>query len=316
MQPFFSDLADRLHDLHQDMAQALTGLPQDALDWVPGKEMNSLAVLAAHTAGAERYWIGEVAGGRPSDRDREAEFRAAGLDAAALGRLLDEAEGCAREVLAALTPADLQAPRTARDGRPCTVGWALAHALEHTGTHLGHMQIMRQLWEKRAAIPGWLPKVEPTVKSASVVTLREITLDNLFPVMMLSNALLPPQKHMVAPNALSIAEAHYAANAWFRAIYADETPVGFLMLHDSPEGWGYFLWRLMVAAPYQRMGFARRALDLLIEYVKTRPGATNTLTTSCGEGLGSPEGFYRRLGFVRDGKMYDDEVGLALQFEP
>lgn len=312
MQTFFVDLYDQLHELHQDIGRALAGLPPEALDWVPGKEMNSLAVLVAHTAGAERYWIGDVAGQRPSDRDREAEFRTAGLDAAALLGRLAEAESCAQEVLESLTVADLASVRASpRDGRPYTVGWSLAHALEHTGTHLGHMQIVRQLWDKWADVPEWLPKVEPTVTPASVVTLREITNENLFAILKLSNALTPPQKHMVATNALSIAEAHYDAEAWYRAIYADETPVGFLMLHDTPEGWGYFLWRLMVAAPYQRMGFARRAIDLLIEYVKTRPGAT-TLATSCGEGLGSPEGFYRRLGFVRDGKMYDDEVGLSM----
>jgi hypothetical protein len=36
-----------------------------------------------------------------------------------------------------------------RDGRKLTVAWALAHALEHTALHAGHMQIMRQLWEQR-----------------------------------------------------------------------------------------------------------------------------------------------------------------------
>jgi diamine N-acetyltransferase len=317
MQPFFGNLYDRLHKLHQDIAQVLQGLPQDALDWTPATDMNSLAVLVVHTAGAERYWIGDVAGQRPSKRDREAEFQTVGLDAAALLGRLDEAEACAQEVLETLTLADLEAQRTSpRDGRPYTVGWALAHALEHTGLHLGHMQIGRQLWDKWADIPTWLPQVEPTVTPESIITLREVSSENLFAVLKLSRTLTPLQKHMVATNALSIAEAHYEANAWYRAIYADETPVGFLMLHDSPEGWGYFLWRLMVAAPYQRMGFGRRAIELLIEYVKTRPGATTTLTTSCDEGLGSPEGFYRKLGFVRDGKMYDDEVGLSLQFGP
>jgi diamine N-acetyltransferase len=312
MQPFFSDLFSRLQELHQEMAQAIAGLPQDAVDWVPSEEMNSLAVLVAHTAGAERYWIGDVAGRQPSGRDRDAEFRVEGLDAAALLRRLAEAEACAREVLETLALADLEAQRASpRDERQVTVGVALAHALEHTGTHLGHVQIVRQMWLKQADLPSWLPKVEPGVSPASTVTLREVTADNLFAVLKLSNALTPLQKHMVATNAGSIAEAHYAPSAWYRAIYADETPVGFLMLHDSADGWGYFLWRLMVATPYQRMGFARRAVELLIEYVKTRPGA-RTLGVSCGLGLGSPEGFYHKLGFQRDGKWFDDEVGLSM----
>jgi diamine N-acetyltransferase len=52
-------------------------------------------------------------------------------------------------------------------------------------------------------------------------------------------------------------------------------------------------------------------VELLIERVKTRPGATELLV-SCHEGDGSPEGFYRKLGFKRNGKVYDDEVGLSL----
>ena len=36
-----------------------------------------------------------------------------------------------------------------RDGKPYTIAWALLHALEHTGIHLGHLQILRQMWEMR-----------------------------------------------------------------------------------------------------------------------------------------------------------------------
>jgi diamine N-acetyltransferase len=36
------------------------------------------------------------------------------------------------------------------------------------------------------------------------------------------------QSHFRAPNAVSIAQAYFERDkAWFRAIYADETPVGF-----------------------------------------------------------------------------------------
>ena len=33
------------------------------------------------------------------------------------------------------------------DAREFTVAWCLLHALEHSAVHLGHMQIVRQLWE-------------------------------------------------------------------------------------------------------------------------------------------------------------------------
>lgn len=144
------------------------------------------------------------------------------------------------------------------------------------------------------------------------VTLREVTAETVREICRLSDTLAPPKKYMVAPNAISIAEAYFNEHAWFRAIYADETPVGFLMLYDDPEEPEYFLWRLMVAGPHHGKGFGRRAIELLVDYVKTRPGAT-VLETSCGQGPGSPEGFYRKLGFERTGKMLGHEVGLSLK---
>jgi diamine N-acetyltransferase len=149
------------------------------------------------------------------------------------------------------------------------------------------------------------------------VTLRKVTADTVRAICRLTDTLMPPEKYFVAPNAVSIAQAHFEPKAWFRAIYADETPVGFVMLYDDPgdppgHEPDYFLWRFMVAGPHHGKGFGRRGIELLIEYVKTRPGAT-ALETSCGEGPGSPEGFYRKLGFERSGQMLDDEVGLRLR---
>ena len=152
---------------------------------------------------------------------------------------------------------------------------------------------------------------DTTIGPDAVVSLREVTGETVRDICRLSNTLTPPQNHMVAPNSVSIAEAHFEPRAWFRAIYADETPVGFIMLYDNPEEPVYFLWRLMIAAPHQDKGFGRKAVEMLIERVRTRPGATELLV-SCHEGDGSPEGFYRKLGFKRNGKMYDDEVGLSL----
>ena len=127
----------------------------------------------------------------------------------------------------------------------------------------------------------------------------------------LSDTLSEVQKRMVAPNSISIAQAHFSEYAWFRAIYAGEKPVGFLMLYDNPQEQEYFLWRLMIAGPYQGMGFGRRAIELLVAYVRTRPGATE-LRTSCGQGVGSPISFYRELGFQPTGEVVGAEIELRL----
>jgi diamine N-acetyltransferase len=143
------------------------------------------------------------------------------------------------------------------------------------------------------------------------VSLREITGETVRDICRLSDTLTPPKKNMVAPNAVSIAQAHFEPHAWFRAIYAGEAPVGFVMLYDDAEQQDYFLWRLMIAGQHHGKGFGRQAMELVFDYVRTRPGA-KVLETSCGQGAGSPEEFYRRLGFERNGKMIGDEVGLSL----
>lgn len=73
----------------------------------------------------------------------------------------------------------------------------------------------------------------------------------------LSQTLSPQQRKMVADNAVSIAQAYCSENAWLRAIYAGDVPIGLIMLHigsdyaDGIDCPGVYLWRLMIAGPYQ-----------------------------------------------------------------
>jgi diamine N-acetyltransferase len=61
---------------------------------------------------------------------------------------------------------------------------------------------------------------------------RRITASTVRDICQLSETLTPPQRKMVADNAVSIAQAHFAESAWFRAIYADDTPADFILLHS------------------------------------------------------------------------------------
>jgi uncharacterized damage-inducible protein DinB len=152
MEPFFADIFGLLRQWRLILADIVDELPSTALDWSPAPEVNSPCVLVVHLCGAERYWIGEVVGGDPAGRDRDAEFRARGLDAAALKALLESTLAHAQGVLATLTLGDLEDSRVSpRDGREVTVGWALAHALEHTALHTGELQITRRWWQQQAA---------------------------------------------------------------------------------------------------------------------------------------------------------------------
>jgi diamine N-acetyltransferase len=94
-------------------------------------------------------------------------------------------------------------------------------------------------------------------------------------------------------------------------VAADGEVVGFVMLalpraHDPR----WYLWRLLVDARHQGRGVGRRAVGLVADRVRT--GGGRELFTSWVPGDGSPEGFYRRLGFAPTGEVEEGEVVAVL----
>ena len=127
----------------------------------------------------------------------------------------------------------------------------------------------------------------------------------------------PSQQRFVSGVAESLREAadHPDAHALYWAVYADDTPVGFVMIADEVESAEYvphYLWKLLIDERYQGRGFGTATLDLIVEYFRGRPGV-EVLTTSARQGDGSPIGFYERYGFQRTGEVSDDEVVLRLR---
>jgi len=124
-------------------------LPVEALGWKPAPTMNSLEVLVVHTTGALRYWVGELLGAEPAHRDREAEFDIHGLSKAELRAALNETQVQLSRVLEKLVPDALKAKYYFTIHEDCFTGaFALAHALEHTALHVGHMEITRDFWKR------------------------------------------------------------------------------------------------------------------------------------------------------------------------
>ena len=155
---------------------------------------------------------------------------------------------------------------------------------------------------------------------ADVVSLREITAETVRDVCKLEVA--PEQQGLVAPNAVSIAQAYFEPAAWFRAVYAGGTPVGFAMLYDptrtgEPEGGSdtCFLWRFMIDHRHQRKGYGAAALTLLIAQARTLPGVTR-LKTSYVPKPGNASTLYERAGFRATGEIDDGETVLELPLRP
>jgi diamine N-acetyltransferase len=150
-----------------------------------------------------------------------------------------------------------------------------------------------------------------------MITLREITDENRDEVYAL--AVAPGQERFIPSVADSIQEAadEPDGRAIYWALYADETPVGFVMITDETSGApGYipqYLWKLLIDERHQRRGYGSAALDLVVEYFRRRP-EVEVMWTSAQQGDGSPIPFYERYGFEQTGDLvFDDEVLLRLR---
>jgi diamine N-acetyltransferase len=147
------------------------------------------------------------------------------------------------------------------------------------------------------------------------VTLRGITDENREAVRALRVS--TEQELFVASVAESLEEATATPEGkpWYRAIYAGEEPVGFVMLSwNLTPGPGllgpYFLWRLLIDERHQRRGFGRAAMAQIIDLV--REDGARELLTSYQPGEGGPWPFYQRLGFEPTGEIEDNEIVLRL----
>lgn len=146
----------------------------------------------------------------------------------------------------------------------------------------------------------------------ATVSLRPITSSNVREILDLRVS--PEQEKFVAPNAYSLSEALFEPKAWYRAVYADETPVGFIMMEEDPGQGKYYLWRFLIGAQHQGKGYGYQAMRLLIERVRGLPNAKE-MTLSYVPDEHSPQPFYQKLGFVDTGEADEDELIMRLSFE-
>jgi len=142
------------------------------------------------------------------------------------------------------------------------------------------------------------------------LTLREITKENIRAILRL--AVHRDQERYVATNANSIAEAHVEPRAWFRAIYSDETPVGFILLYINVDEGEYYIWRYMIDVRHQAKGYGKAALKLIIDYVRNMYPQAEAITLSHVPENKAAAALYARLDFVYTGEIDSGEQVMRL----
>lgn len=129
--------------------------------------------------------------------------------------------------------------------------------------------------------------------------------------------LAPGQEKFVSHPIRSLAQAYvYREQCQPFGIYFDGKMVGYVMViydYDVPE---YDIWHMMIDAEKQGRGYGGKALDKVLEYIKTEPfGSSKRIALTCNKNNAIAKKLYESRGFSATGVEDEDETELVLTIE-
>ena len=148
-----------------------------------------------------------------------------------------------------------------------------------------------------------------------MVELRAITEENFIDAFNLK--LATGQENFVSHPIRSLAQAYvYREQCQPFGIYAEGKMVGYVMViydYDIPE---YDIWHMMIDESMQGRGYGSKALDRVMEYIRTKPfGDSNRIALTCNKQNPIARKMYESKGFRATGMEDEDEIELAMTDE-
>lgn len=145
-----------------------------------------------------------------------------------------------------------------------------------------------------------------------MVELRRIAEDNFIDAFNLK--LAPGQESFVSHPIRSFAQAYiYRDQCQPFGIYEEGRMVGYVMViydYDIPE---YDIWHMMIDESEQGHGYGSAALDLVIDYIRTKPfGDSDRVALTCNKNNPTARKLYEKKGFSATGTEDEDEIEMAL----
>ena len=145
-----------------------------------------------------------------------------------------------------------------------------------------------------------------------MVELKPITEDNFIDAFNLK--LAPGQEGFVSHPIRSLAQAYvYRDQCQPFGIYANGKMVGYVMViydYDVPE---YDIWHMMIDESMQGRGYGSKALDQVIDYIRTKPfGSSGRIALTVNKENPTARRLYESKGFSATGVEDEDEVELVL----
>jgi hypothetical protein len=138
-----------------DLRAIIAGMSEEALNWQPAPETNSIAAQVAHVIESSRFYLGAAGGGNRDMtdyvqvREKALKSRAAGAE---LASMLDDFEKGLQSGFEAVPAARLGDIIDLRrwDRGAVTVAWCVHEVFDHVREHVGAAALTRQLWEQRS----------------------------------------------------------------------------------------------------------------------------------------------------------------------
>lgn len=135
------------------------------------------------------------------------------------------------------------------------------------------------------------------------------------------------QSNFVAPNDYSIIEAYATVSSGYVALpfglYEEQTPVGFVMLGFGSIGEAeepkiandsYCIWRFMIDERFQGRGLGRKAMEAVLDYIRTYPcGKADYCWLSYEPENKIAQSLYSKFGFAENGETDGEEVVAVLK---
>ena len=122
------------------------------------------------------------------------------------------------------------------------------------------------------------------------------------------------QEEFVSHPIRSLAQAYvYYKQCTPFAVCLGGEVVGYVMVIYDYDEETYNIWHLMIDRRRQGKGLGRAAMELALEYIRTKPfGPSNHVLLTVNPQNSAACALYRTLGFTETGRWDEDEVELGL----
>ena len=125
------------------------------------------------------------------------------------------------------------------------------------------------------------------------------------------------QENFVSHPIRSLAQAYvYHEQCTPFAVFSGSEVIGCVMVIYDYDEETYNIWHLMVDRRHQRKGFGRAAMELVLEYIRTKPfGSSSRVLLTVNPENRAAFGLYRSLGFSATGRSDEEEIELGLTLD-